>query len=94
MIYVNKKMCLRTAIIMAVLSFLFCFIISFGHDYYDDRSIMADDYKTPWFSENVFRQPYTNIKLAFYTSEFSVVTNACGSQIWVVKEKQVGDKRY
>lgn len=70
------------------------FLISFIQDFCDYQSIAEGTYKTPWYSRNVFRQPYTNFRVACHNSEFNVVTNACGSQIWVVKDTMIGDKQY
>lgn len=84
-------------IMIGVMTFaccLVCFIISFSWDFCDYQSIAEGTYKTPWYSENVLRQPYTNFRIACNHSEFKVETNACGSQIWLVKETMIGDKAY
>jgi len=73
---------------------LFCIAISLFNDFCNYQSIMEGPYETPWYSESIIRQPYTNFRIAFHPSEFKVVTNACGSQTWVVKETMIGNKKY
>lgn len=89
----NKPL-LRTIGLIALLCSLAVFLLSFIQDFCDYQSIAEGTYKTPWYSRNVFRQPYTNFRVACHHSEFNVVTNVCGSQIWVVKDTMIGDKQY
>lgn len=89
----NKPL-LRSIGLMALGCCLALFAITVMDDFYEYHSIMGGTYNTPWYSESILKQPYTNLRLAFHHSEFKVETNACGSQIWVVKETKVGDKNF
>jgi hypothetical protein len=72
------------------------FITNFAMDFSTYQSIFEGNYETPWYSPNWFKEPYTNFKLSEHEKEavFYVTTNACGSQIWLVKEVKIGDKAY
>ena len=70
------------------------FIINLAKDFSTYQSIMEGTYDTPWYSQNWLREPYTNFRLSFYPSLFHIATNADHSQIWIEKEKKVGNKTF
>lgn len=61
-------------------------------DFSNYQEIFKGSYETPWYSQNWLKEPYTNFKLFGYPATFYVTTNGDASQIWIVKEKRVGNK--
>lgn len=78
--------------IAVVVSTTVVFITNFLTDFFTYQSIMEGTYETPWYNQSWFREPYTNFRLSQYPSAFYLATNGDQSQIWIEKEKKVGDK--
>jgi hypothetical protein len=66
----------------------FTLVISNALDFYD----MAHNerYKTPWYSTNWLREPFTNAALQFYPAKEYWTQNAIKSERWLVREHAVG----
>ena len=82
----NKRICLL------LLSF-FCLTFAatwFFCDLYSFISLSRGDYKTPWYSQNVLREPATNFMLMFYPSRKVHTHNVVGEP-WLIRETSVGD---
>jgi hypothetical protein len=78
--------------IAVVISTCTIFITNFAMDFSTYQSIMEGTYETPWYNQHWFIQPYTNFRLSHYPSIFNITTNGDNSQIWIEKEKKVGNK--
>jgi hypothetical protein len=68
--------------------------MNLGCDFCQYQSILEGDYNTPWYSQSWYDEPYTNFRLLEQPSKFYITTNGDNSQIWIVKEKSVGGKRF
>jgi hypothetical protein len=70
------------------------FVINFATDFSTYQSILEGNYKIPWYSQNWFKEPYTNFRLMGHEATFYLTTNACRSQVWLVKEIKINDKTF
>lgn len=69
-------------------------MLEFITDFFSYQSILEGTYNTPWYSKNWLEEPYTNLRLIGAPTRVYATTNAIGSQMWIVREKTVGTKKF
>lgn len=74
--------------------FLFAAIGTIGHDAYTYHSLLRSEYKTPWFSEHWWKNPYTHVRLMFHPSTEYWTENAVRSERWLVREHDVNGTKF
>lgn len=69
------------------------FIVSIN-DAMEFHDVVKSSYKTPWYSTNWVKQPYTNLRLAFHPKREYWTENAIHSERWLVREVEFYDTTF
>lgn len=81
-------------VILGISAFLFTSLAIIGRDAYTYHSILGGEYKTPWFSEKWWENPYTSARLQFYPATEYWTENAIRSERWLVREHDVNGTKF
>lgn len=90
----NKAPVRVVGAIVGIWTFLFVAIATVGHDAYTYHSLLRSEYKTPWFSEKWWQNPYTSARLMFHPSTEYWTENAIRSERWLVREHDVNGTKF
>ena len=80
------------SLVVGVAAVIICF--SVVPDAWGYFSIQRGDYATPWYSTSWFEQPFTNAMLFWRSSREEWKPNAIGTEMWQIREIDVGNKTY
>jgi ABC-type microcin C transport system permease subunit YejE len=86
----------NTLTLIGVALLIFTSIIAIK-DFISFQEITSAQYKTPWYTNSIMKEPYTTLRLSL-TDKVNVkeywTKNAIGSEDWLVREVKVGETTF